>query len=54
MPPNLTVSPTTSIGRSYSKETLVNGQPAKIRCIDIDGQTYVNIHTTMFAGGCER
>ena len=38
---NLTVSPTKSAGRSYLKDSLVNGQPAKIRCIDIDGQTYV-------------
>ena len=38
---NLTVSPTKSTGCSYLKDTLVNGQPAKIRCVDIDGQTYV-------------
>jgi hypothetical protein len=38
---NLTVSPTKSTGCSYLKDTLVSGQPAKIRCVDIDGQTYV-------------
>jgi hypothetical protein len=29
-----------STGRSYWKATLVNGQPARVRCIDIAGQTY--------------
>ena len=42
--PNLAVSPTKAVSRSYSKDTLVNGQPAKIKCIDIDGQTYAINH----------
>lgn len=27
-------------GQTYLKETLVNGQPSRIRCFEIDGQTY--------------
>ena len=35
------IASSTSIGRTYSKATLINGKPAKIKCIDIDKQTYV-------------
>ena len=34
-------SPSLSVSDTYWKESLVNGKPAKIRCIDIDKQTYV-------------
>jgi hypothetical protein len=33
--------PSSSVSGIYWKESLINGQPAKIRCIDIDKQTYV-------------
>jgi len=34
-------SQTVSTGPIYFKETLIKGQPAKIECLDINGQTYL-------------
>ena len=38
---NLMTSPSSLVNGIYWKESLIDGQPAKIRCVDIDKQTYV-------------